>query len=74
MSDHIPTLIYQLRAISVAVSEPWVSEGIQRGSAAFQGDSVVFRGFQFRHTGPSYIFSESTPFQQFILDIRYGPY
>ena len=24
--------------------------------------------------GTSYIFSESTPFQQFIFDIRYGPY
>ena len=36
----------------VSVTEPWFSEGIQRGSATFQGDSVVFRELQIRDTGP----------------------
>ena len=37
----------------------------------FQSSSGIFR---LEVQDPSYIFSESTHFQQFILDIRYGPY
>ena len=68
MSDHISSL-------RLSVQGPFQSQLASPGlDSLVQGDSVVFRELQFRHTGPSYIFSESTPFQQFILDIRYGPY
>ena len=68
MSDHISSL-------RLSVQGPFQSQSASPGlDSLIQGDSVVFRELQFRHTGPSYIFSESTPFQQFILDIRYGPY
>ena len=52
MSDLVETSVTSPGSISVSVTEPWVTEGIQRGSAAFQGDSVVFRELQFRHIGP----------------------
>ena len=52
MSDLVEISVISPGSISVSVTEPWVTEGIQRGSAAFQGDSVVFRELQFRGTGP----------------------
>ena len=54
MSDLVETSVISSGSISVSVAEPWVSEGIQRGSAAFQGDSVASRELQigFRGTGP----------------------
>ena len=75
MSDHISSIRLSVQGpFLVSVSEPWASCLIQRGSAAFQRNSVVFREVQFRVIGPSCIFSESTHFQQFILYISYGPY
>ena len=74
MSDLVETSVISSGPISVSVTEHWVSQGVQRGSAVFQGDSVSSRELQFRVQDPIYIFSESTHFQQFILYIRYGPY
>ena len=53
MSEHISSLRLSVQGpFLVSVTELWVSEGIQRGSAASQGDSVVFRELQYRDTGP----------------------
>ena len=53
MSERISSLRLSVQGpLLVSVTEPWVSEGIQRGSATFQGDSVVFRELQYRDTGP----------------------
>ena len=52
MSDQVETPVISSGPILVSVTEPWVSEGIQRGSSAFQRDSVVFRELRFRGTGP----------------------
>ena len=41
MSDLVETSVISPGSISVSVTEPWVTEG----------DSVVFRELQFRHTG-----------------------
>ena len=56
MSDHISSL-------RLSVQGPFQSQSASPGlDSLVQGDSVVFRELQFRHTGPSYIFSEPTPF------------
>ena len=52
MSDLVETSVISSGPILVSVTEPWVSEGIQSGSAAFQGDSVASRELQIRGTGP----------------------
>ena len=68
MSDHSSRL-------RLSVQGPFQSQSASPGlDSLVQGDSVVFRKLQFRVIGPSCIFSESTPFAQFIFDYRYGPY
>ena len=52
MSDLVETSVISSGPILVSVTEPWVSEAIQRGSAAFQSDSVASRELQIRGTGP----------------------
>ena len=52
MYDLVETSVISPGSISASVTELWVSEGIQRGSAAFQGDSVASRELQIRGTGP----------------------
>ena len=47
MSDLVETSVISSGPILVSVTEPWVSESIQGGPAAFQRDSVVFREVQF---------------------------
>ena len=45
MSDLVETSVISSGPILVSITEPWVSEGIQSGSAAS-------RELQFRGTGP----------------------
>ena len=52
MADLVETSVISSGPILVTVTEPWVSEGSQSGSAAFQGDFVTSRELQFRGTGP----------------------
>ena len=52
MSDLVETSVISSGPILVSVTEPWVSEGIQGGPAAFQVDSVASREIRIRGTGP----------------------
>ena len=59
MADLVETSVISSGPILVSVTEPWVSEGIQSVSAAFQGDPAAFqrdsevsRELQIRGTGP----------------------
>ena len=52
MSDLVETSVISSGPILVSVTEPWVSEAIQSGSASFQSDSVASRELQIKGTGP----------------------